>query len=319
MSKTTIVVAIGGTWDVPPWQDEFARGARGRRVVFWPQDGVTDIPEPYVLCSWKAKPEAYDIFNKPRAVFSLGAGVDHLYAVREKLNAPVTRVINTDLTMRMVEYVCLGVLYLHRQIGLHAANQAKRLWPDITQPAAKDVRVGIMGPGQLGTAAGKALQAIGYDVAGWGRSARADAPFPIFAGPENLHAFLARTQVLVNILPNTPDTKGSVGAEVFAKLARMDGQSGAYFISAGRGETVNETELAQALQTGVLAGAVLDVFNTEPLPQDSPLWGMPNVLITPHAAADSSPPAIVAQVLETLERLERGEPLPVTVDLSKGY
>ncbi len=319
MAGTTIVVAIGGTWDVPPWQDEFARGSRGRRVVFWPQDRITEIPEPYVLCSWKAKPEVYDIFTKPRAVFSLGAGVDHLYAVREKLNAPVSRVINADLTMRMVEYVCAGVLYLHRQIGVHAANQKRRLWPDITQPAAKDVRVGIMGPGQLGTAAGKALQVIGYDVAGWGRTTKADAPFPIFAGAECLDAFLARTQVLVNILPNTPDTRGSVGAKVFAKLAKMDGQGGAYFVSAGRGETVNEADLVAALTSGVLAGAVLDVFNKEPLPQDSPLWAMDNVLITPHAAADSSPPAIVAQVIDAVERLERGEPLPVTVDLAKGY
>lgn len=319
MAKTTIVVAIGGTWDVPPWQEEFARGSGGRRVVFWPQDQITQVPEPYVLCSWKARPEVYDIFTKPQAVFSLGAGVDHLYAVREKLNAPVVRVINSDLTMRMVEYVCLSVLYLHRQIGRHAANQRQRLWPDITQPAAKDVRVGIMGPGQLGTAAGKALQAIGYDVAGWGRTARAGAPFPVFAGLGERDAFLARTQVLVNILPNTPETRGSVGKAVFSKLARMDGQGGAYFVSAGRGETVNETELAEALRTGVLAGAVLDVFNKEPLPQESPLWGMENVLITPHAAADSYPPAIVAQVMDTVERLERGEPLPVTVDLSKGY
>lgn len=319
MSKTTIVVAIGGTWDVPPWQEEFARGAKGHRVVFWPQDGITEVPEPYVLCSWKARPEVYDIFNTPQAVFSLGAGVDHLHAVRDKIKAPVARVINSDLTMRMVEYVSLCVLYLHRQIGRHIANQRKRLWSDITQPAAKDVRVGIMGPGQLGSASARALQVIGYDVAGWARSPRSDAPFPVFAGRENLDAFLARTQILVNILPNTPETKGFVGAKVFAKLAKMEGQGGAYFINAGRGETVNEPELVAALRSGVLAGAALDVFNTEPLPQDSPLWGMENVLITPHAAADSYPPAIVAQVVETVERLERGEALPVTVDLTKGY
>ena len=319
MSNTTIVVAIGGTWDVPPWQAEFAKGAKGRRVVFWPQDGVKEVAEPYVLCSWKAKPEAYDIFNKPKVVFSLGAGVDHLYAVRDKLNAPVVRVINSDLTVRMVEYVCLGVLYLHRQIGRHIQNQRKRLWPDLTQPAANDVRVGIMGPGQLGGAAGRALHAIGYDVAGWARSPHPESEFPVYAGRENLDAFLARTHILVNLLPNTPETKSSVGRDIFARLAKMEGQSGAYFINAGRGETVAENELVEALQSGVLAGAVLDVFNTEPLPAESPLWAMENVLITPHAAADSYPPAIVAQVIDTVERLERGEPLPVTVNISRGY
>ena len=319
MTQLTIIVAIGGTWDVPPWQEEFARGAAGRRVVFWPQDGITEVPEPYVLCSWKAKPEVYGIFTKPQVVFSLGAGVDHLYAVRDKLKAPVVRVINSDLTVRMVEYVCLSVLYLHRQIARHAQNQRQRLWPDLTQPAAPDVRVGIMGPGQLGGAAGKALQGIGYDVAGWARSPHPASPFPVYAGAESLDAFLGRTQILVNLLPNTPDTKGSVGREIFKRLAKMDGQRGAYFINAGRGETVNEPELVEALQSGVLAGAALDVFNQEPLPQDSPLWAMDNVLITPHAAADSYPPAIVAQVMDTVARLERGEPLPVTVDLNRGY
>ncbi|MHB1207076.1 MAG: 2-hydroxyacid dehydrogenase [Rhodospirillaceae bacterium] len=319
MSKTTIVVAIGGTWDVPPWQEEFAKAAKGRRVVFWPQDGVADVPEPYVLCSWKADPKVYGIFTKPQVVFSLGAGVDHLYAVRDKLNAPVVRVINSDLTIRMQEYICLGVLYLHRQVGRHRENQRKRAWPDITQPAANNVRVGIMGPGQLGAASGRALQAIGYDVAGWGRTARAESPFPVFAGRENLDAFLARTEILVNVLPNTPETKGFVGRDVFARLAKMPGQKGAYFISAGRGETVVEPELVEALQSGVLAGAVLDVFNKEPLPDDSPLWAMENVLITPHAAADSDPPSIVAQIMGTVEALERGEQPRITVDLSRGY
>jgi glyoxylate/hydroxypyruvate reductase A len=319
LNKTTIIVAIGGTWDVPPWQAEFAKTAGGRRVVFWPQDGVTEVPEPYVLCSWKAAPKVYDIFTRPKVVFSLGAGVDHLHAVRGKLNAPVVRVINSDLTIRMQEYICLGVLYLHRQIGRHIQNQRKRAWPDLTQPAANNVRVGIMGPGQLGAAAGKALQAIGYDVAGWGRSARTDSPFPVFAGRENLDAFLARTEILVNVLPNTPETNGFVGREIFARLARMSGQSGAYFISAGRGETVVEPELVEALQSGVLAGAVLDVFNKEPLPDESPLWAMENVLITPHAAADSDPPSIVAQIMNTVAALERGDSPAITVDLTRGY
>jgi glyoxylate/hydroxypyruvate reductase A len=171
----------------------------------------------------------------------------------------------------------------------------------------------------LGAASGKALQAIGYDVAGWGRSTRTDSPFPVFAGRENLDAFLARTQILVNVLPNTPETKAFVGRDIFARLAKMSGQTGAYFISAGRGETVVEPELVEALRSGVLAGAVLDVFNKEPLPDESPLWTMENVLITPHAAADSDPPSIVAQIMNTVAALERGEVPTVTVDLTRGY
>ncbi|QRM32655.1 NAD(P)-dependent oxidoreductase [Microvirga sp. VF16] len=219
----------------------------------------------------------------------------------------------------MVEYVTFAVLYLHRKIPLYQAEQARHAWRPLHQSAAARVRVGIMGVGVLGEACGKLLTQLGFEVAGWARSRRDGSPFPIFAGQDSLDAFLERTEILVNLLPNTPETAGLIGRASFQGLDRDGSLGGAFFVNAGRGETVVENELVDALANGTLTGAVLDVFSVEPLPRDSPLWAMGNVLVTPHVAADSDPEVIVAQILRDAKRLERGEgPLSV-VDMSRGY
>jgi glyoxylate/hydroxypyruvate reductase len=271
-----------------------------------------------VICSWKADPKFYAAFPDPRAVFSLGAGVDHLHPLKDRKDLPVFRVIDPDLTARMAEYVTFATLFLHRQIPLYIQHQKQRIWNPPDQTAASEVRVGIMGTGVMGEASGRALQMIGYQVSGWARTPRADFPFPVHAGKDALPEFLSEIDVLVNLLPRTPETLGLVGREVFANLGKR--RSGPkFYVSAGRGETVVQADLVEALQSGVLGGAVLDVFTSEPLAADSPLWGMENVLITPHVAADSNPATIVPDVFRRVEQLERGVMPSPTVDLLRGY
>jgi len=318
MHPLSIIVAPG-PWDPEPWRNEFQAAAEGRPVHIWPQDGSAIGDESYVICAWKSDPKVFDRYSDPKAVFSLGAGVDHLHVLRSRPDIPVVRVIDPDLTMRMVEYVAFAVLYLHRKIPLYQAAQARRAWRPMHQPAATRVRVGIMGVGVLGEACGKLLTQLGFEVAGWARSRRDVSPFQVFSGQDSLGSFLERTEILVNLLPNTPETAGLIGREVFKRLNRNGRLGNAFFVNAGRGETVVESELIDMLSTGTLAGAVLDVFNVEPLPEESPLWAMENVLVTPHVAADSDPEVIVAQILRDVKRLERGEgPLNV-VDMSRGY
>lgn len=285
----------------------------------WPHDGSEIGDDPYVICAWKSDPKVFEHYSTPKAVFSLGAGVDHLHVLRSRPDIPIVRVIDPDLTMRMVEYVTFAVLYLHRKIPVYQAEQARRAWHPMHQPAAARVRVGIMGVGVLGEACGKLLSQLGFEVAGWARSPRDASHFPVFHGRDSLGSFLERTEILVNLLPNTPETAGLIGREIFQGLKRNGSLGGTFFVNAGRGETVVESELIDALTNGTLAGAVLDVFNVEPLPEASPLWAMDNVLVTPHVAADSDPEVIVAQILRDVKRLERGEgPLNV-VDMSRGY
>lgn len=251
-------------------------------------------------------------------MFSLGAGVDHLQPLKGRGALPVFRVVDPDLTARMAEYVTFAALFLHRRIPLYLSHQKHRLWDPPDQPAASSVRVGLMGAGVMAEGSGRALQAVGFQVSAWARTPRANGPFPVAAGMDELSGFLADTDILVNLLPRTGETTGLVNAEVFARLGRR--RSGPkYFVNAGRGETVVQPDLIEALKSGVLHGAVLDVFTPEPLPADSPLWSMENVLITPHVAADSNPATIVPRILEDVARMERGEPLRASVDLVRGY
>lgn len=273
---------------------------------------------PYVICSWKADPKLYAELADPRAVFSLGAGVDHLQPIRERKDFPVFRVIDPDLTARMAEYVTFAALFLHRQIPLYLQHQRQRIWDPPDQLAASSVRVGIMGTGVMGGASGRALQAVGFQVSGWARTAREGLPFPIAVGKDGFGTFLEETDILVNLLPRTPETTGLVNRDVFARLGKARGGA-KFFVNAGRGETVVQDELVAALQSGTLDGAVLDVFTPEPLAADSPLWAMPNVLITPHVAADSNPDTIIPEIFRTITRMERGEQVQGTVDLVRGY
>lgn len=251
-------------------------------------------------------------------MFSLGAGVDHLLPLKDRTDFPVYRVIDPDLTARMAEYVTFGCLYLHRHIPLYIQHQKLRIWNPPDQSAASEVRVGIMGTGVMGEASGRALQVIGYQVTGWARTPRNAFPFPVHAGKEALPKFLGEVDILVNLLPRTADTAGLIDRDVFARLGKA--RSGEkFFVNAGRGETVGQADLVEALQSGVLDGAVLDVFAPEPLAAESPLWGMPNVLITPHVAADSNPATIVPDVFRRIGLLERGVIPSPTVDLVRGY
>jgi len=180
------------------------------------------------------------------------------------------------------------------------------------------VRVGMLGFGVLGQDAARKLQALGFDVAGWSRSGRPVEGFRVYGGGE-LDAFLARTDILVSLLPLTPDTHGILDRRLFAKLARHGRLGGPVLINAGRGGLQVEADILACLDDGTLKAAVLDVFETEPLPEDSPLWGHPAVTLTPHNAAVSEPEATARYIAEQIRRFERGEPLENVVDPSRGY
>jgi glyoxylate/hydroxypyruvate reductase A len=176
-----------------------------------------------------------------------------------------------------------------------------------------------MGVGEMGRASANGLMALGFNVIGWSRTPKPDLPFTCYSGPGETERFLERTNILVSLLPSTPETRGLIGRETFRKLSRGGPFGDPVFINAGRGDAVDEAGLLAALQDGTLRAASLDVFVKEPLPAGSPFWDMPNAVITPHNAADSHPDAIVAAIMEEIRRFEAGEPLLNPVDRSRGY
>jgi len=313
--RPTVIVNVG-PWDVKAWRSAFA--ALDADALFWPEDGDVTPDAPYYLCAWKAPAGFFQRFTEPKAIISLGAGVDHILDVVPEIRCPVVRIVSPSLTARMVEYVSLAVLYLHREVPLLRARQRRKEWIDMIQPQASAVTVGLLGLGVMGQACAKALQALGYKVRGWSRTPHDDPGIDSFSGKEGLPAFLSGLDVLCNLLPATAETNGLIGTSTFEAMT-CPGLGVRYFVNAGRGETVRELELIAALETGLLGGAVLDVFANEPLDAGSALWGMDNVLVTPHVAANSDPVAIVADVASAIAALEAGRIPANTIDRENGY
>jgi glyoxylate/hydroxypyruvate reductase len=253
-------------------------------------------------------------------LFSLGAGVDHLMGDPKLPNVPIVRVVDEDLTNRMSEYVVLHCLMHLRQQRRYDEQQRRREWfDDRFQPAAREVRVGVMGLGVLGQDAARKLRVMGFDVAGWSRSPRRAEGMETFSGGEGLTPFLARTDILVCLLPLTEITRGILNRSIFERLARDGRLGGPIIINAGRGALQVETDILACLDEGILKAATLDVFEKEPLPPDSPLWSHPAVTVTPHNSAMSSPDTIAEQIADQVRRFECGEELRNVVDPRAGY
>lgn len=315
--NTGLLLATRGL-DVAPWLEAFAARLPGRQVVT-PGDDFDPAAIRYVA-SWQHAPGSLVGLPNLEVIFSLGAGVDHIFADPALPHVPVVRVVDPDLRDRMSEWIMLHVLTHHRQQRMYDWQQYAKIWDDdALQPAAKDVRVGVMGLGVLGCDAATKLALIGFDVAGWSRTRKQLASITCFAGAAECDDFLARTDILVALLPLTPQTRGILDAALFAKLARDGRLGGPILINAGRGRLQVESDILVALDDGILKAATLDVFEAEPLPETSPLWSHPRVTVTPHNAAISEPDAVVGFITGQIAAYERGEKLMHVVDPGRQY
>ena len=305
-------------WDPKPWVDRFKTYAPELNVFVWPAEGVDPASVDYAL-AWLPPEGVLAGFPNLKAVFSLGAGVDHILSEPKLPDVPLVRIVDPNLTMRMSEYVCLHVLMHHRQQRHFDEAQRKGVWSGRKQWAASALRVGVMGMGELGRDAAEKLVHLGFQVNGWSNSRKAVDGVTSYAGQGELDAFLAATDILVCLLPHTPATEGILNRALFRKLA-SDGPLGApVIINAGRGKLQVETDIIASLDAGELGAATLDVFETEPLPASSPLWTHPKVTVTPHNAADSEPEALCKYILRQIKAYESGGALENVVDKEAGY
>jgi len=313
----TVLVAITG-WDVAHWVERFQRLLPGRTIVALGE--AYDPASIHYAVSWKHPAGSLSDLPNLKAIFSLGAGVDHLMNDTQLPDVPVARVVDADLTARMSEYVVMHALMVLRQQRRYQKQQAQSLWlDDRDQPAAQDVRVGVMGLGVLGRDALHKLKVMGFSVSGWSRSARQIDGVTCFSGAEGLKPFLAQTDILVVLLPLTPDTRGMINADVLKGLAHDGTLHKPVLINAGRGGLQKEADILACLNDGTLGEAILDVFETEPLPEASAFWTHPHVVVSPHNAAMSAPDAIGQLVARQIGRMEQGQPLLHLVEMKRGY
>ncbi len=305
-------------YNASEWADMMRASAPDLDVRLWP-GGTGDAEDVEYIVAWKPPHGELAKFPKLQVIFSLGAGVDHIMSDPNLPDVPVVRVVDTDLTKGMSEYVVLHVLLHHRQHALYVSQQQARQWIEHAQPAADEVRVGIMGLGVLGQDAAARVRDLGFQVIGWSNSRKSVEGVESFAGPDELDRFLARTDILVCLLPHTPETDGILNSSLVSKLPQDGALDGPFLINAGRGGVQNSDEILKELERRRLKGASLDVFEEEPWPEDHPLWAHPNLYLTPHVAAESSPAAINAYILEQIREHQAGGELRNVVDASLGY
>ena len=284
-------------------------------VDFRTKDKLGNKDDIEVALAWKPESGLLASFPNLKLIVSLGMGVDHLL-VDDKLpsGVPITRIMDDGLIGQMTEYAIYWALRHHRDIDKYTASQRARKWKVETFVDTIDRRIGISGLGTIGQDTAAKFAAMGFPTAGWSRTQKTLPGVETFHGPDGLAAFLARTDILINVLPLTRDTRGLLDAKLFAALPK-----GAYVINMGRGGHVVDEDLIAALNSGHLSGAALDVFNTEPLPEAHPYWTHPKVQVTPHIAGATNPRTASPGVIENIKRVRAGQPTINTVDPVTGY
>ncbi len=281
-------------------------------VRLWPEVGDPAEIE-YLLVG------IFDLAELPplpnlRLMMTMVAGSEHVLHHPNCPPVPIVRTGPPGGDPAMTEYAILHVLYHHRHMPDYRAQQARKQWQAIAQKQPHEQRVGFLGYGTMAAAPATALAGLGFDVAAWVRRPRHDDAVKIFAGDDALAAFLARTDILVCLLPLTERTRGILNAQTFAALPR-----GAAVINLGRGAHLVDADLIAGLDSGHLAGATLDATSPEPLPPESPLWLHPCVTIMPHVARRVRGATSAPQIVENIRRARAGEPLLWQVDRDAGY
>jgi glyoxylate/hydroxypyruvate reductase A len=297
----------------PAWQALFARAAPEWQVHAWPAE-VDRAQVDFIAC-WRPPTDFFLGFDALRAVFAFGAGINHLLARPDLPPAvPLVRLTDAGMAAQLAEYALYGVLHWQRDMGVYAAQQVRAEWRPRPPRLRAAVRVGVLGLGAIGAVVASTLASLGYATSGWSRSPRALPGVRCVHGAAALEPLLAQTDVLVNLLPSTAETRLLLD---LARLSRLP--AGAFVVSAARGDQLDAGALLQLLDRGHLAGALLDVFETEPLPGDSPLWLHPAVRITPHVAAITLPEVSVAQIVAKARALLAGQTVEGVVDRARAY
>jgi glyoxylate/hydroxypyruvate reductase A len=305
-------------WKAETWVDTMRKVEPALNVRQYP-DAMGNLEDIHYALVWRPPPHVLKGLPNLKAIFSLGAGVDAILADEIVPDVPIVRIVDPDMTMRMSEFVVMHVLMHHRQQMRIDNNQRAKIWDSFATHAASALKVGIMGFGVLGQDAGRKLKTMGFQVAGWSQTPKRAEGIRTYAGPSELDAFLAESDVLVVLLPHTPETTGIVYRDLILKLSRRGPFGAPILINAGRGKLQVQKDILECLDRGELYAASLDVFEEEPLPLDSAFWDHPKVYVSPHLAADSDPATICRNVLKQIKQHAAEGKLDNVVDRQRGY
>jgi glyoxylate/hydroxypyruvate reductase A len=299
--------------DPNEWIPELKRHMPDLEIEVWPK--VKDPAAVDAILVWLPPAEGgLAQFPNLKAIQSLGAGVNQLDLKSLPRHIPLARLVDPGLTVSMRDYCVWAVLRHYRGLDLHAENQPQKKWVYYIPPPKSAVSVGVMGLGELGGEVARAVADLGFAVRGWARSPKTIEGVECFSGSDRLASFAGKTDILICLLPLTPETRGILARPLFEMLPK-----GARLINVGRGGHLVEPDLLAALESGRIARATLDVFSREPLSPEHPFWSHPKVTVTPHVAAFGSAVSAAPVVVENLRRAVAGKPLVNQVDIERGY
>lgn len=293
-----------------PWVEGLRAALPGASVEIW----VEGAPLADYAVVWTPPQQFIDEQPGLKALFNIGAGVDALMKLRLPPGVPVVRLDDAGMSVQMAEYVCHAVIRHFREFDRYEEDAAEREWLLRTPNVRSEFPVGVMGLGVLGERVSQTLAQFDFPVRGWSRSPKTIAGVQCFSGAAGFQDFLAASRVLVCLLPLTPDTENIMRRETLARL-----QPGGYVINVARGSHLVDADLIALIDSGQLAGATLDVFRTEPLPEAHPFWRHPKITVTPHTSARTMRSESIAQIVEKIQALENGLPISGVVDQVVGY
>jgi glyoxylate/hydroxypyruvate reductase len=254
------------------------------------------------------------VFPNVRFIQSTWMGADRIVAEPElPVGALLARMVAGPMTASMSEFVVASVLFIHRRFPEYLDQQSRREWIEHHQPFAFERPIGILGAGTLGSASALMLRACGFPVRLWARTPRTNDP-TVLTGPAGLRELMATSEILVNLLPLTPETTSIINREFLAEC-----RAGVGIINAGRGKHIDDAALLEALDSGQVGQAILDVFSVEPLPEDHRFWTHPRVRVMPHIAAASNGAAVAESTANGVRAYRSGSDIPNLVDGTRGY
>ena len=296
--RQTIIRALNGTVEVLDYRE------------------VSNHDSIQMVVVWKHPNGILDQYSNLKLVSSLGAGVEHM--VNDPTlptSIPLTRIVTPSLTISMFKYVLFGVLQFEKQFPAYQAFQAQKVWYKGKALTEKTLTIGVLGLGALGGTIAQKLSKLGYQVLGFSRTSKKMEGVLTFGENElTLPQFLTKVNLVINLLPLTPKTTGILNYQNLKHLPK-----GAFLINVARGKHLIEADLLKCLKEGIIQGALLDVFQAEPLPEDHAFWEHPNIMITPHIASVTSQKDAGIIIAENYRRLQSNRPLRFEVDRPNAY
>ncbi|MEM1075406.1 MAG: glyoxylate/hydroxypyruvate reductase A [Pseudomonadota bacterium] len=310
MTLTVLFAASNENWQTysAPLADALERADLDAQLVTIAAPEDVD----YIVYAPTSSLQDFAPFVNCKAVLSLWAGVEKVVE-NQTLTMPLVRMVDPGMTQSMTEWVVGHVLRYHLGMDAHIVNP-ERDWVPVAAPLAQERRVCILGLGALGTDAALRLRDLSFDVSGWSRSPKSLAGITTYHQPGGLKKALSEAEIVVLLMPDTAETENTLNAETLAMLPK-----GARILNPGRGPLIDDEALLNALNSGQVGHATLDVFRLEPLPQDHPYWSHPNVTVTPHIAAATRPITSSQEIVANIRRSETGAPMLNMVDRTRGY